>query len=95
MKNTGLFLGGLFAGAAIGASVALLYAPQKGTETREQVKAKMKDLEKELQHMREKMKEKGGEIKDELKKKMNDIEKKIEQLIGEYKKTMETAPNAN
>ncbi|TAJ07906.1 YtxH domain-containing protein [Marinilabiliaceae bacterium JC017] len=95
MKNTGLFIGGLLTGAAIGASIALLYAPKKGSETRDQLKVRLKDLETELQQVREKIKVKGGEIKEELKKKMQDLEKKIEGLLEEYKKTLETTPSAN
>ncbi|MCT4591609.1 MAG: YtxH domain-containing protein [Carboxylicivirga sp.] len=95
MKNTGLFLGGLLTGAALGASIALLYAPQKGTETREQVKAKIKEMEGELQQLRDKLKTKGGELKAEMKVKMNELETKIENLIKEYKKNLEPTHGAN
>ena len=95
MKNSGLFLGGLITGATLGAALALLFAPQSGVETRDQLKDKMDDLEKELLELRSKLAEKGGELKGDLKKKMNDIEKSIEKLLGEYKKTLlskETVP---
>lgn len=95
MKYTGLFLGGLLTGAALGASIALLYAPQKGSETREQVKAKIKEMEGELQQLRDKVKEKGGELKEEMKTKIVDLENKIENLIKEYKKNLEPTPGAN
>ncbi|WP_439185154.1 YtxH domain-containing protein [Carboxylicivirga taeanensis] len=95
MKYTGLFLGGLLTGAALGASLALLYAPQSGKDTREQVKAKIKEMEAELQQLREKVKVKGGELKEEMKVKMNDLEKKIESLINEYKKNLEPTHGAN
>jgi len=88
MKNSGLFLGGLITGATLGAALALLFAPQTGVETRDQLKEKMDDLEKELLELRSKLAEKGGELKGDLKKKMNDIEKSIEKLLGEYKKTL-------
>ena len=88
MKNSGLFLGGLITGATLGAALALLFAPQSGIETREQLKDKMDDLEKELLEMRKNLSEKGGELKSDLKKKMNDIEKSIEKLLNEYKKTL-------
>nr|WP_319398410.1 YtxH domain-containing protein [uncultured Carboxylicivirga sp.] len=95
MKNTGLFLGGLLTGAALGASIALLYAPQKGSDTRDQLKAKLKEMEAELDTMRDKIKVKGGELKDEMKKKMQDLENKIENLIKEYKNTLEPTHGAN
>ncbi|WP_430811768.1 MULTISPECIES: YtxH domain-containing protein [unclassified Carboxylicivirga] len=95
MKYTGLFLGGLLTGAALGASIALLYAPQKGSDTREQIKVKLKEMEDELQQMRDKVKAKGGELKEEMKVKMNDLEHKIENLIKEYKKNLEPSHGAN
>jgi gas vesicle protein len=95
MKYTGLFLGGLLTGAALGASIALLYAPQKGSETREQVKAKIKEMEGELQQLRDKVKVKGGELKEEMKVKMNELEKKIENLNKEYKQNLEPSHGAN
>nr|WP_321410261.1 YtxH domain-containing protein [uncultured Carboxylicivirga sp.] len=95
MKNTGLFLGGLLTGAALGASIALLYAPQKGSETRDQLKAKLKEMEAELETLRNKIKVKGGELKDEMKKKMHDLENRIETLIKEYRNTLEPTHGAN
>ncbi|MCU4166481.1 YtxH domain-containing protein [Carboxylicivirga caseinilyticus] len=95
MKNTGLFLGGLLTGAALGASLALLYAPQKGSETRDQLKAKLKEMEAELDTLRNKIKVKGGELKDEMKKKMHDLENRIETLIKEYRNTLEPTHGAN
>ncbi len=85
MKNAGYFIGGLLAGAAIGAALALLYAPQKGEDTRRQIKEKIQELEGELVKMREKLKEKGGELKDDIKRKIQEIEARIEQLVKEYK----------
>lgn len=95
MKNTGLFLGGLLTGAALGASLALLYAPQKGSDTRDQLKSKIKEMEDELTVMRKKIKVKGGELKDEMKKKMSDLEDRIEKLIKEYKNTLEPTNGSN
>ncbi|WP_068472862.1 YtxH domain-containing protein [Saccharicrinis aurantiacus] len=91
MKNTGLFLGGIIAGAVLGAAAALLYAPQTGTETRKDIKDKLDDLEKELEVTKGKIKSKGGELKDELKEKMGNLESKIEQLISQAKKAPEAS----
>lgn len=94
MNKSGLFLGGLIAGAAIGAALGVLYAPRSGKETRDQLKAKMGELENELVKIREKAKEKGIELKDEIKHKVSDLEKRIERLVAEYRKTVETEPTA-
>jgi len=88
MKNTGLFLGGLITGATLGAALALLFAPQSGVETRDILKDKMTELEKDLDELQKKVVEKGGELKGDLKKKINDIEENIEKLLNEYKKTI-------
>ncbi len=89
MKNAGYFIGGLLAGAAIGATIALLYAPQKGEDTRRQIKAKIHELEEELVKMRDKLKEKGGELKEDIKRKIQEIEARIEHLVQEYRKSHE------
>jgi gas vesicle protein len=89
MKDTGLFLGGLILGAAVGAALALLYAPQKGEDTRRQIKIKIDELEKELDKMREKLKEKGSEMKEEARKRIQELEARIEKLMEEYRKKPE------
>ncbi|MCW3807235.1 YtxH domain-containing protein [Plebeiibacterium marinum] len=95
MRNSGLFFGGMIAGAILGAGTALLFAPQKGSETRDQLKQKLNDLEKEMVNTKEKLKVKGGELKEELKTKIHNIEEKIEKLLDEYKKTLEPTSSAN
>jgi gas vesicle protein len=91
MNNTGSFLGGLILGAAAGAAIALLYAPQTGEDTRQQIKVKIDELEKELEQIRAKLKEKGTEMKDETRKRIQDLEARIEKLMDEYRKAPEKA----
>ncbi len=95
MKNTGMLLGGILAGAIIGTATALLLAPQKGSETRDQLKEKLNDLEVELNKTKEKLKVKGGEIRDELKEKIHAIELRIEKLLNEHKSSMEPTTGEN
>lgn len=95
MKNSGIFLGGLFTGVLFGAATALLFAPQNGSDTRKQLKEKLNELEKEMHVTKDKIKVKGGEIKEELKQKIHTIEEKIEKLLDEYKKTLEPTSSAN
>jgi gas vesicle protein len=90
MNKTGLFIGGLLAGAVIGAAIGILYAPQSGKDTRDQIKAKIGDMEDELNRLKERAKSKGLELKDEIKHKVTDLEKRIERLVAEYKRTVDT-----
>lgn len=85
MNKTGLFIGGMLAGAALGATAALLFAPKSGKETRDDMLSKLHDLEDELSSIRNKTKEKGMELKDEIRTKINDLEKRIERVISSFK----------
>ncbi len=86
MKNTGTFLGGIILGAIMGGAVALLYAPQTGEDTRNQVKSKIDELQVELEKMQAKLKDKGNELKGDAKKKMEEMEKRIEKLMEKHRK---------
>jgi gas vesicle protein len=80
MKSANSFLTGLLAGAAIGGIIALLYAPKSGKETREQIKNKFNDLEKELEELKGKASQKTGKIKEDLAKRLADLQREIENL---------------
>ncbi len=87
MNKSGLFLGGMLTGAAIGAAVGILFAPKSGKETREDMLAKLHDLESELITIRNKTKEKGIELKDEIRNKVTELERKLERVMAAYKHT--------
>lgn len=80
MKSSNSFLSGLLAGAAIGGIIALLYAPRSGKETREQIKSKFEELEKDLEDLKGKASQKTGRIRDDLAQKLADLKKEIENL---------------
>ena len=80
MKSGNSFLTGLLAGAAIGGIIALLYAPKSGKETREQLKNKFTELEKELENLKSQASQKTGKIKDDLAQKLADLQREIENL---------------
>ena len=56
----------LIAGAAIGAAIGILFAPDKGSKTREKIKEGLDDLKDET-------KEKFSKTKDELKDTVEDL----------------------
>lgn len=80
MKSGNSFLTGLLAGAAIGGIIALLYAPKSGKETRDQIKKKFSELEKELDNIKGKAGQKTGKLKQDLAQKIADLQKEIENL---------------
>jgi gas vesicle protein len=80
MKQTNSFLTGLLTGAAIGGIIALLYAPKSGKETREQIKRKFQELEKDLENLKDQASHKTGKAKDDLAQKLADLQKEIEDL---------------
>jgi gas vesicle protein len=80
MKSGNSFLTGLLAGAAIGGIIALLYAPKSGKETREQIKNKFNDLEKDLENLKNQAKQKTGKAKEDLAQKLADLQREIEDL---------------
>ena len=80
MNSTTSFLGGLITGAVVGASLALLFAPAKGTETRAALKAKLDYLYEELKQLKARFA--GGEAGEGLKERIDLLEEKIKQVMA-------------
>jgi gas vesicle protein len=83
MKPFNSFITGLLAGAAIGGILALFYAPQSGKETREKVKQKFNDLEKELDDLKVMAGQKSAKVKEDLAARLAELQKEIENLSRE------------
>lgn len=83
MKSFSSFMAGLLAGAAVGGVVALLYAPQSGKETREQLKVKFQDLEKEVEALKGKAKSKSNKVREDIASRLADLQSEIENLSKE------------
>jgi gas vesicle protein len=80
MKPANSFITGLLAGAAIGGVIALLYAPQSGKETREKIKQKMADLEKEFENLKGKAADKTDSVRKDLADRLAELQKEIDDL---------------
>jgi gas vesicle protein len=83
MKPLNSFMAGLLAGATIGGIVALLYAPQSGKETREKLKEKFSNLEKELEDLKMKAGQKSEKAKNDIASRLAELQKEIDNLSKE------------
>ncbi len=74
-RNNGLIA--LLAGAAVGLGLGILFAPDKGSKTREKIKDGFDDLKDEVKtkfnEMEEEAKEKVSKSKDELKETVDEL----------------------
>jgi gas vesicle protein len=80
MKSGNSFFTGLLTGAVIGGIIALLYAPKSGKETREQIKNKFEELERDLENLKEQASQKTGKARDDLAAKLAELQREIENL---------------
>lgn len=76
-------MAGLLAGATIGGIVALLFAPQSGKETRDKIKQKFNNLEKELEDLKMKAGQKSEKAKNDIASRLSELQKEIDNLSKE------------
>jgi gas vesicle protein len=76
----GSFIAGLLTGAVVGGIVALLYAPRSGKETREHMKTKLQEYEKEIENLKNKAKDKSKQVRDAVASKIDELSKELENL---------------
>ena len=72
-KGFGKFL----AGAAIGAGLGILFAPKKGSETREELRVKLEELMEKVRNIDME------DVKDQIEDKISEIKKELEDLDKE------------
>jgi gas vesicle protein len=85
MKSGNSFLTGLLTGAAIGGIIALLYAPKSGKETREQIRGKFEELEKELSNLKGQAGRKVGKVREDMAERLAELQREIEILSQSIK----------
>ena len=81
-KNTVKVIGAIFLGAAIGGALGILFAPDKGSETRKKISKKGSDLT-------DSMKEKFGEIVDKFKREVEEVKDKANDYADNGKSVIE------
>ena len=78
MNNTGKILTAVAAGAAAGAILGVLFAPDKGSETRRKINEQGKKIADGVKDKLQKGKEKANDLKESIVKAVND---KAEELV--------------
>jgi gas vesicle protein len=81
-SNTGKVIGAIFLGAAIGGALGILFAPDKGTETRKKISKKGHDLT-------DAVKEKFDAIVDKFKKEVADVQEQADEFAANGKSAIE------
>ena len=101
--NTGNILVALAAGTAIGAGLGILFAPDKGKHTRENIKHKLEDtghdIAERVTHAKEELTKSANKKKEEFEKKLDEtisgLSYKAEDIISGLEHKLEELKNKN
>lgn len=73
MNNSGKIIAALVIGAAVGAVLGVLFAPDKGAETRKKINEEGKKMSDAIKNKFNEMKEKMNAVKDDMEQQAEDF----------------------
>lgn len=85
-NSTGNFIVGLLSGAAIGAALGILYAPDKGEVTRDKLGKRAEDLKEDFDDRFDELKDYVNETLGDMKEKLADVKEKVSDVKEKVQK---------
>jgi gas vesicle protein len=86
----GTFVVGFFFGALVGGATALLFAPQSGEETRDQIRQKSIELSEQAQEKAEEARTKAETMLNDAREKFDEATKELQTRAKEMQKQVES-----
>jgi gas vesicle protein len=87
MANNGKIMAALLLGAAAGATLGVLFAPDKGSETRKKIADRASELGGTLNDSINKGKDVVNSLKDRVSGKVEEVKEKAQQTANDYRQT--------
>ncbi|MDZ7270933.1 MAG: YtxH domain-containing protein [candidate division KSB1 bacterium] len=84
-KETGAFVKGLLIGGAVGAILALLYAPKSGKETREDIKRRTEEFLEEADRELAELKRRAANLVSQGRRKAEELAEEAEERVEKTK----------
>jgi gas vesicle protein len=89
MANSGKILAALLLGAAAGAAIGVLFAPEKGSETRKKIAGKASELTDELTSRYNKGREAVNDLKEKVAGKAEDLKNSAQTRVNDFRDAAE------
>lgn len=97
MKNTTNFILGAFTGALVGSALAILYAPDKGSTTRDKISYRLNTYANDLSDLIDRLSKEKAKVSEAKRKGelvVEDAKKRAEDLLTEAEDLLDTIEDA-